>query len=322
MSSTVCHDINDEAATQSRVAAYYRDRFAEDESPYEGIFYHRTDDPAVIMAASSEDLLFVDPDATKEEILAAIQSRHPTPHPLLTSIVADRQYNFTPLANVKLRPKQYVYPGLDAHEVLSIAKALDAPVPVTEAWTRKQWDHSTHSQRCVHWDRLHEVGCYLRVDDEGQHFVVYDPKIAARRQKRRSGGVREIPYVTCPELKQWATAMDECNCKVLSRIVEYDRWVQRRYPVMNALRQVLTLFELLHGEGASWQLEEFRALVELWKVKGAATWSEFERTARNSHFQEVFKILDDAAKLKRRPRKRELKPKLPKEFRWRKNLNS
>lgn len=309
--------VKDAAATSVDVAAFRLDRTKDRDDQGDqpiSLTYVLERDAKTIFDTPAEDLVFIDPKATRAEVAAIFGLRHPPSHPALTNLVSDSpRYSVTLPLRYHVKLQQEWYAGVNVREVCEAAEALGKPVRVTGglAWRIKRRP-------------LYEHGCYLRTLRDGA-FVVYNPKIAARGLKRiaKRGSVdRSTPYVICAEFMAWAKAMQSMNTAGgLTNIVGNDNlWTYRRSEVMNRLRRDLALFELLYGRGAYWQLEEFRTLIETWKKKGPATWGAFERAASygcGSAYRNVFRLLDEEADRKRKPRKRKLKLRLPKGYRWR-----
>lgn len=267
-------------------------------------------DAEIILDAPAEDLVFIDPKATGDEVAAIFGLRHPPSHPALTNLVSESTgYRMALPLRYRVKLQQEWYAGVDVREVCEAAEALGTPVRVAGAW----WRGKRHS--------LYEHGCYLRTLHD-ELFVVYNPAIAARGLKRvaKRGSVdRVTPYVTCGEFMAWSQAMQSMNTAGgLVNIVGSDNlWTYRRSQVINRLHRDLALFELLYGRDASWQLKEFRTLIETWKRKGPATWEAFRRVMSwGSGYRSIFVLLDEEADRKRKPRKRELKLRLPKGYRW------
>ncbi len=306
----------DAAATSVDVAAYRRDH---EDAKDDQVSYALERDAQVIFDTPAEDLIFIDPDATRDEVDVIFGLRHPPSHPALVNLTHTCSANRSSLPlryRVKLRQEWYA--GFDVQQVCEIAKTLGKPVRVVRdaSWRR---DAGWKNDRRL----LYERGCYLRTSDDGL-FVIYNPKIAARGLKRMAerGSVdRVTPYVTCAEFMVWARAMQSMNtANGFPNITGHDNcWNWRRVPVMDRLHRDLTLFVLLYGRSAYWQLEEFRTLIETWKKKGPVTWTVFEQPrtygCTRTH-EDIFSLLDEEAARKRKPRKRELKLRLPKGYRW------
>jgi hypothetical protein len=309
------------AAAHTSAAAYVLD--PDEACQYPATVYTFVDDPDALLELPPDDLIFVMPDVSKEDAIAAIQEKHPPSHPALKNVKTSRKNSWDhPQPPRTVEVVDEWYDGRDANVVCEIARRTGEPVRVTQDhhWFNNRY-HGKSRRYISDQTPLHDHECYLRKDGQ-RYFIVYDPKVVARRRKKWdaecSGDCpRSTPYVTCQEFNEWTKAMHTLNCAAVpTDIVGDANWEWRRYPVMSALRRELALFELLYGNEAFWQLDEFRALVKTWKTKGQATWRAFERSLHRPTFTSVFTILDKATSRKRKPRKRTLKARLPKGYRW------
>lgn len=225
------------------------------------------------------------------------------------------------------------YDGADSAEVAQLAQRMGkVEVSRGNLWEGTKW-LSARGEYGPRAKELHELGCYLRhmdvesVEERSATYVVYNPKVAARRLKRDQA--REDPstnaqyhqYVHVHIFTSVGRDMaDECQKVFPPYLAGYEyRYTNKRHGAMIFLLRSMGAMELIFGPRSYWQVESFRTLMAQWKVLHQKTWDEFNRTAHDSKHKLVFPVLDDEL-ARRKPRKwnKPLKDCLPKGVnRWR-----
>lgn len=309
-------------------AAYVRDRKDAKDGR---VVYQYVTDQECILNAPPDDVIFVD-GMIKDyhSTIQTLQARHPCSHPLLSSASHTHVYHGQKYPDkVWFTTKQERYTGQDYDEVCRVARETGEPIRVQDSYFfRNSHYDADHGKYMRHEQELNARGCYLRERTMDDVYVVYGPAVAARRLARFKKGIppRDCRYVTCAELMAWCKAMYKCNNEAVSNdICGHYPYEWRRWAVLQEIRKAISLFELLYGRNASWQLDEFRELVKLWKRKRAATLDVFHQSVSNHRVRDltlVFDILDEAAKRDHPPRRRKLRCRLPKDYRWKCDSNS
>lgn len=296
-----------EAAEQ---AAYVR--FEDGERSSERAVFIRTLDQHQILATPPEDVLFLEPGMPWEEVLTSLNKKCPPAHPLLTNR-SDNSHQ----GRVAFMNRDW-YAGRSVDEVCEIAQELGEPVQVVDQWYWQGQADDYDAELGEYPQRrrlLNQRGCYLD-NARVSLYVVYEPETAERQLKGRDrkvfGATRECPFVTCEEFMGLIREMHEKIsvagfCEYMDHDETYS--TRQRPQITCRLKRAWRMFALIYGEKAHYQLPEFKKLAKLWQKKGAATWRSFDTRSRWAHEAGLFEILDEAAALKRWPKKRELKPR-------------
>lgn len=320
--------------------AYIRQRERRVDKPLpDGVFecWERCEDEKTIMEAAHEDLIFTE-EMDVDDVLLHFENMYPVSQIGLTRIKAEPGSTWrTDWRRGDGYPKRILafeyewYDGDDAEEVSALAKTAKDHVVVYSVDPRPfestKWpDEEVYSTARLRYVRcgsaLEEYDCYQRTrttvlagKERRVREVVYNPKLVkrriARREQREKGykdgrGLAEYTgYIKCEEFNKVIRQFNEML--PYSRVYEKpDSFNQRRWNTAWAFRKAIELMWLVFGPTSHRQSSEFMLLVEQWRTR-----ADVSRDAWESDAGDITRMLDEEVahldRLKRKPRKRELK---------------
>jgi hypothetical protein len=331
---TITDECAEVGGTAVAVTAYLR-RPARNDSEYE--VWELIRDGHKILEANASDLIFQDFN-TQQDVELAFQLRCPASHHLLcrwwfgdTGRCMDPPRNLRLFDKVRVWKREW-YAGGDVEELAELARQLGKVEVVDPLHWEDHcfWNGSRRGYKTAP-SELAAHGCYIRrgqsydrwssqhyLPGPKPHYVVYDPKVVARRIKRADERAENhvdcgVPYITVAELSRVARELfNKVTTAVPALSVAFesaDYYTVRRYAAVRFLHLSLLMCELVFGSRSYWQVEAFRDLMKAWKTKRTSSWTEFGRTCSGHSYTAVFNRLD-AELGRRRPRKRELTARL------------
>lgn len=263
-------------------------------------------DRETILKADPEDIIFVEPDWDREDVMIHVGNTAPVKEPGFTNITDEAHFNTGFKSSKYSGGLQRVhiwnyewYAGGKADEAAQLAQNADCGyIPVDGNLycfqTHNQWD--AEKKAYAKKSRLDEFGCYLRWSTKrSQYEVVYNPALIERRRNRASDPSRKktVP-IYCWEFNNLGRAVEEAlRGKIPGISISW--WTTSRWEVIANLKQILRFFHVVYRDKAIRRLPAFQDFMVLWKQRGEKTKTAYT----NKPVDKLFAWFDDEAKARK-----------------------